>query len=75
MKKFKPPTKAECQRAIKRLKEMEAIRTQPKPACNNCRYWHRTCGSAGQCRRYPPIIDSFPAIQTMQWCGEFEAKK
>jgi hypothetical protein len=88
MKKFIPPTESECRRAIERLKEMEAERTQTKPCCDNCRFgeWHK-----GEllCHRYPPPMTQerllywapphFPQVgmlkPKLQWCGEFEAKK
>jgi len=63
MKKPKPATESECRRAIKRLKEMEAKRTQPKPACAKCRFAYdadpdREIDEAPAifCFRYPPAV-------------------
>ena len=49
-------------------------------SCGNCRFWIGHCGTAGQCRRNPPIAKNedsdrqFPGVLEFQWCGEWRSK-
>jgi hypothetical protein len=47
--------------------------------CETCRFWLRTCGVAGECRKYAPKPGGDPAhrlawprTEEDQWCGEYE---
>lgn len=56
-------------------------------ACMNCYYWqsthsghrdlpeHHASGEPGECRRYPPTKEGFPAVGGRKYCGEYEHKE
>ena len=58
---------------------MTIYQTPRKPAraerCETCRFY-----SAGECRRYPPMVpdslswSAWPEVQSGSWCGEFAPK-
>lgn len=46
--------------------------------CEQCRHWRRQKPTLGQCRRYPPQVQSltgtatFPNVGNLDFCGEFD---
>lgn len=38
-------------------------------------YENLTCEPTGECHRYPPDGDGFPAVNLGEWCGEWQARK
>ena len=53
------------------------------PSCGTCRYFEGSDSAtytAGECRRYPPVISrgagagvsAWPQVEPRHWCGEYK---